>query len=131
MSVNVTSVSEYVSRIRLMARPRLQEYGTALHRLYAHRDVGVRSDEDDGHLPVHRDKVALKLKTASPRHSHVEHQATWAVRRVRLEKIGNRREFPDWQADRPQQPPNRVAKLGIIIDDQDTWALVRHPRTLQ
>jgi hypothetical protein len=59
----------------------------------------MRGDEDDGHLPVRRDKVALKLKTASPRHSHVEHQATWAVRRVRLEKIGNRREFPELQAD--------------------------------
>ena len=40
-------------------------YGTALHRLHGHRDVGMRCDEDDRHLPVRRGKVALKLKTAS------------------------------------------------------------------
>src|SRR5215471_6681350 len=48
-------------------------YRTALHRLHGHRHVGVRCDEDDRHLPVCGGKVALKLKTASPRHSHVEH----------------------------------------------------------
>jgi hypothetical protein len=36
-------------------------YGTALHRLYGHRDVPMRRDENDGQLPVHCAKVALKL----------------------------------------------------------------------
>ena len=58
-------------------------YGTALHRLHGHRDVAVRCDEDDRDLPVRRGKVALKLKTASPRHSNVEHQASRAVRQGR------------------------------------------------
>src|SRR5262249_30987564 len=47
-------------------------YGTALHCLHGHRDVGVRCNEDNRHLPICRGKVALKLKTASPRHSHIE-----------------------------------------------------------
>src|ERR1700756_459867 len=51
-------------------------------------------DEDDRHLPICGGKVALKLKTASPRHSHVEHQASGALRRIGLEKIGNRRKLP-------------------------------------
>ena len=59
-------------------------YGTALHRLHGHRDVAMRCDEDDRHLPVRRGKVALK--TASPRHSNVEHQASRAVRRGGIEK---------------------------------------------
>jgi hypothetical protein len=33
----------------------------------------VRRNEDDRHLPVCRGKVALKVKTASTRHSHVEY----------------------------------------------------------
>src|SRR5262245_3264148 len=53
--------------------------GTALHRLHGHRDVGVRCDKDNRHLPICRGKVALKLKTTSPRHSHVEYEASWAV----------------------------------------------------
>src|SRR4029453_7117865 len=61
-------------------------YGTPLHRLYGHRNVAVRRDEDDRQLPVRRGKVALKLKTASPRHSNVEHQASGAVWRGSIEK---------------------------------------------
>src|SRR5215469_5416418 len=54
-------------------------YGTTFHRLHGHRDVGVRCDENDRHLPVRRGKVTLKFKTASSRHSHVEYQASRAV----------------------------------------------------
>ena len=104
--------------------------GTALHRLHGHRDVGVRCNEDDWHLPVRRGKIALKLETASPRHSHVEHQTSRSVRQLGLEKIGNRRKLLGIQADRPQQPHDRVAKLGIVVDDQDAGLRVRHPRTL-
>ena len=102
-------------------------YGTALHRLHGHRDVAMRCDEDDRHLPVRRGKVALKLKAASPRHSNVEHQASRAVREVGIQKIGNRRKLLGMQADRPQQTPNRVAKLGIVIDDQDAGVRVTIP----
>src|ERR1700758_2675792 len=101
---------------------------TAPHRLHGHRHVGMRCNENDRHLPVRSSKVALKLKTASPRHSHVEHQASGALRRIGLEKIGNRRKLPGLQANRPQQPHDRVAKLGIVIDDQDTGICVTHPR---
>src|SRR6478752_6064891 len=61
----------------------------ALHRLHGHRHVRMRCDEDDRHLPVRSGKVALKLKTASPRHPHVEYKASWALRRIDLEKIRN------------------------------------------
>src|SRR4029453_5404343 len=46
-------------------------YGTALHRLHGHRNVGMRRDEDDRHFPVRRGQLALKLKPAFPRHSNV------------------------------------------------------------
>src|SRR5215831_17058131 len=36
-------------------------YGTALHRLHGHRHVRVRSDEDDGYLPVRCRQVSLKV----------------------------------------------------------------------
>src|SRR4029450_5648157 len=83
---------------------------TALHRLHGHRNVAVRCDENDSELPVRRSELALKLETASSRQSHVQHQTGRAVRRIGLEKIRNRRKLLGVQADRPQQPPNRVAK---------------------
>jgi len=54
-------------------------YGATFHRLHGHWDVGVCCDEDNWHLPVRRGKVALKLKTGSSWHSHVEYQASRAV----------------------------------------------------
>src|SRR5262245_16103919 len=102
-------------------------YGAALHRLHGHRDVGVRCDKDNRHLPICRGKVALKLKTTSPRHSHVEYEAGRAVRGIALQEIRNGRKFLGMQADCPQQPPDRGAKLGIIIDDQHAWSIVTHP----
>src|SRR5262249_49367481 len=79
------------------------------------------------HLPVRRGKVALKLETASSRHSHVENQASRAVPRSGLQEIGNRWKFLRMQPDRPQQPRDRVAKLVIVIDDQNAVDLVTHP----
>jgi hypothetical protein len=92
-------------------------YGTPLHRLHGHRDVAMRCDENNWHWPVRRGKVALKLKTALPRHSNVQHQASRAVREVGIQELGHRRKLLGIQAHRPQQMSNRVAKLGIVIDD--------------
>ena len=106
-------------------------YGTALHRLHGHRNVAVRGDEDDRNLLVRSSKVALKLKTALPRHSNVEHQTARAIRRFGTQKIRNRRKLLGVQTDRPQQTHNRVAKLGIVINDKDAGAGVMHPRNLR
>jgi hypothetical protein len=46
--------------------------GATLHRLHRHRDVAVRRNEDDTEFPVCRGELALKIKTALPRQSHVE-----------------------------------------------------------
>src|SRR5215471_14505608 len=102
-------------------------HGTALHCLDGHWHIGVRCDEDDRHLPIRRGKVALKLEAASPRHSHVEYQASRAVPRIGFQEIRNRRKFSGMQADRPEQPRDRVPKLGIVVDDQHAWGLVTHP----
>src|SRR5258708_34895617 len=115
-----------VKKILITERICKELYRTSLHRLHGHWHVGMGCDEDDRHLPVCGGKVALKLKTASPRHSHVEHQASGALRRIGLEKIVNRRKLPGMQADRPQQPHDRVAKLEIVIDDRDTGICVTH-----
>jgi len=92
-------------------------YGTALHRLYGHRDVAMRRDENDGQLPVHCAKVALKLKAAPPRHSNVKDQTGRAIREVGFQEVGNTRKLLGIEADRPQQAHNRIAKLGIVVDD--------------
>src|ERR1700744_6264501 len=60
-------------------------YCAALHCLNDHRHVGMRCNEDDRHWPFRSGKLALELKTASPRHPHVEHQASGAFRRISLE----------------------------------------------
>src|SRR5258705_7355685 len=82
---------------------------TALHRLHGHPHVGMRCDEDERHLPVGSGKGALKLKTASPRHSHVEHQAGGALGRIDLEAIRNSRKLPGLEVNRPQKTRNRGA----------------------
>jgi hypothetical protein len=61
-----------VKQILITERLCEELHGAALHRLYSRRHVRVRCDEDDRHLPVRSSKVTPKLKTASPRHSHVE-----------------------------------------------------------
>src|SRR5262245_13848920 len=63
---------------------------TPLHRLHAHRHVGMSCNENDRHLPVRSGKVALKVKTASPRHPHIEYEARRALRAFGPEKLGNR-----------------------------------------
>jgi hypothetical protein len=88
----------------------------------------MRRNEDDRQLPVHSSKVALKLKAASARHPHVEHQASGPPRRIGLEKIGDGRKLPGLQANRPQETRNRVPKVGIVVDHQDTGICVTHPR---
>src|SRR5215475_11863784 len=117
-----------VEQILITERLCEELYSAALHRLHGHRHVGVRRNEDDRHLPVRSSKVALKLKTASLRHSDVEYEASRPLRWIGLEKIGNRRKLPGVQPNRPQQPRDRIAKLGIVIDEQNTWICVTHPR---
>ena len=58
-----------------------------LHCLHRHRDVTVPRNENDLELLVRCGKLALKIKTALPRQSHVEDQAGGAVRRIRPEKM--------------------------------------------
>src|SRR5215472_6212867 len=106
-----------VKQILIAERLCEELYSAALHCLHSHRYVPVRSS-----------KIALKLKTASPRHSDVEYEASRPLRRIGLEKIGNRRKLTGMQPDRPQQPRNRIAKLGIVIDEQNSWICVTHPR---
>src|SRR5882672_5890898 len=70
-----------VKKILIAKRLCEELHRAALHRLHGHRHVSMRCNEDDRHLPVRSSKTALKLKTASPRHSNVEHQAGRALGR--------------------------------------------------
>src|SRR6266568_7421898 len=64
-----------VEEVLIAERLRKELNGTTLHRLHRHRDVAVPRDEDDWEHPVGRGELALKVKAALPRQSHVEHQA--------------------------------------------------------
>src|ERR1700757_2641429 len=65
--------------------------GTALHRLYRHRDVTVPRYEDDRDLDIRSRELALKIQTAPPRQSNVQDEAGGTVRAVGFEEIGNGR----------------------------------------
>src|SRR5262249_29948801 len=95
-----------IKQVLITERRREKLYGTALHRLHAHRYVGVRCHKDDRDLPLRRDQLPLKLETALSRQSHVEHEAGGTFRRISLEKIGNRRKLARLQPDRSQQTHN-------------------------
>src|SRR6202030_912358 len=80
-----------VEELLITERLRKELNGTTLHRLHRHRDVAVPCDEDDWKFFVCGSELALKVKTALPWQSYVEDQASWAIRRIGLEKVGNRR----------------------------------------
>src|SRR4029453_16931385 len=67
--------------------------GSSLHRLHAHRDIAMRRDENDGQFAVCRGQRALEVESTRARHSHVDDQASRAVRQVGPEKVGNSRKL--------------------------------------
>ena len=101
-------------------------YGATFHGLHRHRDIAMGRNKDDWEQPVRGGKFALKVETAQPRQSHVEHQASGAIGQRGLEEISNRRKLPAIAANRPQQSCHRVTKLGVVVDDQDNGLRVRH-----
>ena len=104
-----------------------QEFNSAaLHRLHRHWNIAMSGDEDYRELRIRPDKLALKIKAALPRQSHVEHQAGGAIRQIGLEKVGNGRKQPRIQIERSQQTPNRGSKVRVIVNDQDGGFCVRH-----
>ena len=99
--------------------------GASLHRPHSHRNVAVRSYEDHRKVSVRRGKLTLEIEATSPWHSHVHHQAGWTFRsRIGAQIFGDTRKLPTFQSNGSQQAPYRVAKLGVIIDDQDTGVRV-------
>src|SRR5882762_2726843 len=88
----ITREADFDSLKKVLIAERLRQElnGTALHSLHCHGNVPMPRDEDNWEAPVSCGEVALKLETASPRQSHVEHQAGRPVRLFAFQKIGNR-----------------------------------------
>jgi hypothetical protein len=61
----------------------------------------LRRVSEDISGPVRTGKVRLKVQTAALWHSHIEHEASRAVRRIGFEEIENGRKFLDMQANCP------------------------------
>src|SRR5689334_22542985 len=111
----------------LVTKRLLKEFdGTAFHRLYRHLDVAMPCNEDDWKLPAGCDELALKIKAALTRQSHVEDQAGGAVRQLGREKFGHRPEQERVQAKRSQQTPYRASEVRVVVNDQDGRLCVRH-----
>src|SRR6266700_1633742 len=81
-----------IKKVLIAERLRQKLNGTTFHSSHRHGNVAMPCDEDDWEVPVGRGEVTLKLETASPRQSHVEHQAGGTIRLIGFEKVGNRRE---------------------------------------
>src|SRR3954470_20164418 len=115
-----------IKQILLAERLGKELDGAALHRLHRHRDISVGCDEDDWEFPLSGGELALEIKTASPRQSHIQHQARRAIGRLGLEKIGNGRKHLRLKAERAQQTFDRGSKLRIVVNDPDGRRFVRH-----
>ena len=63
---------------------------TPFHRLHTHWNVAVPSDENNRKLGVGCNQIALEIQPALPRHSDVEDQAGWTIRRLGAEILCNR-----------------------------------------
>src|SRR5712671_5783539 len=115
-----------IKEILIAIRLREELNSAPLHRLHRHRDIAMPGDKDDWEFFLRRRELALKVETASPRQSHVEHQAAGPVRRGGLQKVGDGCKQLSLQAERPQQPPNRGPNVRIVVDDENSGVGVRH-----
>ena len=90
-----------------------------LHRLHGHRNIAVPGDEDDRDVDVCRRELSLKIETALPGQSDIEHQAGGSVRASLVQEFGDRGEGLGLQTDGTDQGAERLADLGVVIDDDD------------
>ena len=104
--------------------------GTFLHRLHGHGNVPVRGYEYDWQVSPRSRKLALQIEPAGPRHSDVDQQASWPRRAWRsVQEFRHGCILLAVQTYGAQKASNRVTKLGVVVDNQDTGAHGRHTGT--
>src|SRR5262249_45026226 len=94
-------------------------HGPGFHRLHAHRDIAVASDENNGEGQVARRQPPLQLQPAEAWQSHIEHQAAGHLRARAALELLRRRTGGDPQPHGPQEILEERAQRHIIIDDVD------------
>src|ERR1700759_5580470 len=106
-----------IEKLLITKRLLKEFYGNPFHRLHHHLDIAMSCNENDWELPAGCNELALKIKAALSRQSHVEDQAGRGVRQFGREKFGHRPEQKRVQAKRPQQTPDGASEVRVVVND--------------
>jgi Histidine kinase-, DNA gyrase B-, and HSP90-like ATPase len=83
---------------------------SGLDRPHRHRNVAVSGDEHDRKLNAGVGQLALKIQSAAPRQSDIQHQATGRVGSLVLQELLGRPERLHFQVDGAQQACKSVSE---------------------
>src|SRR6185369_16566979 len=131
-----------IEQILLAKRLREELDRPGLHGPDRHGDVAVAGEEDDRQGRVGAGELSLQVEAAQPREAHVEDKTSRRIDSGPLQECLSAREDLDRQAHGGEEPPERVADGGVVIDDEDngsrrahatpgsaTWKVASRPRS--
>ena len=94
-------------------------HGPRLHGPYRHRDVAVRSDENDRNLNIGFGELALQVESADSRQPDIEDEATGHVRKLACEELLRGPEQFDLQTHGADKALDCAPHRGIVIDNEN------------
>src|SRR5882672_1420069 len=117
--VAIDRASNGVEQLLLAERLRQELDRAGLHRPHRHGDVAVAGEEDDRHLGVRLDELALQIQPTQPREAHVEYEASRRVETTGVQERPRARKYLDLESHRCDEPAQRVTYRRIVVDDED------------
>src|SRR2546422_10657478 len=79
-SIPLDSGADGVQKTAAAERFGKKFHGARFHRAHRHRDVAMRSNENDRNVNSRLSQLALKLDAAQPWHADIEYEAGWSFR---------------------------------------------------
>src|SRR5882724_1265297 len=90
--------------------------------------ISMCGDEDDPHLGMAGNEMALQFEPAHSRHAHIEDQAVRLARTIGAQELLGRSKYFHHELDGPEQGPKGLADGVVVVDDRDERYL-RHLET--
>src|SRR5215475_7543478 len=129
MSCSAVSVNRLMNGVEeLLVTKRLREkvHGPSLQGLHRHWHVPMGADEYDLGRRIHVDELALKIKAAQSRQSHVEDKAARCVGAFGAQEFLGRLERVRSEAHRVEESREGVTHRWVIVDDKHDRVIAAH-----
>src|ERR1700722_9617441 len=94
-------------------------HGPRLHGSYRHRDVVMRSDENDRNLNIGFGELALQSESADPRQPDIEDEATGHVWKIACEELLCGSERLHLQTYGSDEALDRTTNRGIVVHNEN------------